>query len=98
LSSLPGVAFAYYQHRQNTLLEVEAGGRTLSIQKKLNEKKHLARLFQCRPDAGGCAIATSDPLLNAHAADERIVRVFIRYEVLYFIMPTKLEIRAAVEA
>ena len=30
---IAGAAFAYYQHRQNTLLEVGVGGHTLSIQK-----------------------------------------------------------------
>jgi hypothetical protein len=28
-----GGAFAYYQHRQNTLIEVGIGGHTLSIEK-----------------------------------------------------------------
>jgi hypothetical protein len=30
---IAGAAFAYYQHRKNTLLEVGVGGHTLSIQK-----------------------------------------------------------------
>jgi hypothetical protein len=30
---IAGAGFAYYQHRQNTLLEVGVGSHTLSIQK-----------------------------------------------------------------
>ena len=30
---IAGAGFAYYEHQQNTLLEIGVGGHTLSIQK-----------------------------------------------------------------